>query len=134
MFVFGDMEFKTELSPSKIMTYKDHVAAVVRCKEDVYIFDPSVYCSKPILLMDWAKILEVNSDPLSLKYSLCSEYTFAHNSPIDATSTNDEEGFRAGEMRSTEFFTQDFLEKEYRWILALGLDPSEVLGDTSPWK
>jgi hypothetical protein len=127
IFVFGDMKFDTALSTDGVMTYKDHVAVCVRCEGNVYIFDPSVYPQGPIRIIDWANLLERNSNHMMLKFSLCSEFTFAHNSDPKASSEDDEKGMRGGELKSVEFFTQDFLEKEYQWILALKMNPKLAL-------
>lgn len=133
LFVFGDMEFDTRLSPKGRMGYKDHVAVVVRHESTIFLIDASVNTERPMELYQWATFLSSNSDPYELNYSLCSQFTFGHNSPAFAQSADEEVGSRNGEMRDVDFFSQDFLKKEWDWVLSLGLNPMDALGDNPVW-
>lgn len=131
LFVFGEMEFRTSFSPDGKMSFKDHVAAAARNKGKVFLFDPSVSPDAPIELLEWARILDKNSDPDNLEYSLCSPFTFSHNSPADAPSEEHEAGPRDGMVRDVDFFTQDFLKKEWSWVKEFNMRPEEILFNAS---
>jgi hypothetical protein len=128
IFCFGDMKFRSQWSLSGEMTYKDHVAVILRDSEGCKVFDPSLYFDAPLKLEEWIFRLHDNKQESGATFSICSDLTFGHNSRYDETDPTKEKGSRNGEMQPVEFFASEFLCKEWQRVQSLNQDPVKTLG------
>ncbi len=130
IFIFGNMKF-TMWHHEKLVqtiTFKDHVAPAFRLKDETYIIDPPLNFQRPLKLNEWVDQLFVESKDTDFKLCIASQFTLSHNSSINAKSAEDEVGMRDHIMRDLNFFTQDFLKREYDFISKRGVDFKETLG------
>jgi hypothetical protein len=127
-FVFGNFKFKSKWSSSGYVTYKDHVAVSMRVDNDIFILDPTVHYSNPLLLDEWIKILVSESENKNVEGSICSQYTFSHNCDCLEENPDNVFGLRKDIQYTKEYFTMEFLAKEFEHLINLGLDPKLTLG------
>lgn len=130
LFVFGDFKYKSQWAKTGYVTFKFHVAVAARVDSEVYILDPSVTYEKPLLLLEWRQMLTSESQDKNIEYSLCNELTLSHNSQCDEIEEYNEIGMRRDIPHTVEFFTMEFLAKEYENIHQLGLNPDVALSIT----
>lgn len=133
IFCFGSMEFATSWTKNGKMTYKDHVAVMLRTSSGCLVIDPPISFTHPLPIAEWLKALHSNGKLEEAKLSVCNSLTFGHNSYADETDPSRECGLRSGAMKSVEFFASEFLVKEWNRVIELGLDPFKVLGAEPPW-
>src|SRR5690606_38544712 len=127
-FLFGRMSFRSTLPEEGEITYKDHVAAVVRMGSEVFVMDPPICFAEPLSLKDWMGALARPDDLNGLEISICSDLTLSHNSNWAESDPKQEVGLRQGKPHSVDFFTQEFLQKEWDLLVQLKLDPLHILG------
>lgn len=123
LFVFGDFKYKSKWTKSGYVSFKFHVAVAARVESEIYILDPSVKYERPLLLLHWCEMLTSESQNKNIEYSLCNELTVSHNSKCDEIEKFNEIGTRRGIPHTVEFFTMEYLAKEYESIHQLGLNP-----------
>jgi hypothetical protein len=133
IFCFGSMEFPASWTKNGVMTYRDHVAVILRTSSDCLVIDPPLSFDRPLTFPEWVAALHINGNITDARFSICNALTFGHNSYADETDPSREAGKRNGEMKNIEFFTSEFLMKEWSRVAELGLDAFKVLGDEPPW-
>jgi len=127
VFIFGKFKFKSNWAKEKIVTFRDHVAIAARVKSEVYIFDPAIKYDSAILLKDWVNILTMDSDDMNYKLCICNLLTFSHNSNCFEVNKENFVGIRNNISFTLDYFTMEYLAKEYLNIIDLGLDPHSIL-------
>jgi len=133
LFIFGEMKFSTHVKLNDTVSFRDHVACVVRVKDETYVIDPPVSFDKPLLLRDWTNLLFSKSDTKFCKLSLASEFTLSHNCPVNTKNEHEEVGMKDGVIRDINFFTENFLQKEKAYLLSKNINIKEALGDSPIW-
>jgi len=124
VFIFGDLNVKTNFSPEGEVTWWYHVVPVLRVKNEVYAIDPTLNQSGPLKIKDWA--LLQTDDINSAKFNFCHANTFGPHSRCKR---------RLKEIQILVKTTQmDYLVKEKKRLKELGLDIETHLGDNPPWE
>ncbi len=122
LFVFGNLNVKTDNSTSGSVSWWYHVAPAVRIDNDLYIIDPALSPKKSLKIEDWLSLQ--TTDLKSVTVSLCSSKSYGPYDPCLSSSDN----------KSLANSDQiDFLEPEWQRQIDLGREPSQVLGDNPPW-
>jgi hypothetical protein len=123
IFAFGDLVFNTPFAEQGAVTWWYHVAGVVNYNGTIYVLDPALNPSGPIVVEDWYSKMGSTESLLGV---VCNAYTY---DPLDycfkATAKND-----ALALKDQAYYL--FLERER--MKALGFDPIQVLGENPPWK
>lgn len=127
LFIFvdhkvGPLLIETNFSPEGDVEWMEHVALVVRVKNQVYVLDPSIELSRPLELDQWISVM--TNDKRSLSFSVCDSDTFE---PADDCNHPKIDLKNALKQQNT------CLVLERRRVKKLGLDPDLVLGDEPPW-
>ena len=124
VFVFGDLNVKTDNSTSGQVTWWFHVVPAVKVGEEVYILDPAIEPQKPLLLKEWLERMTL--DLTSVKVSVCHPKTY---SPYDTCAV--EPNAVLGDWGHGD--QMSYLEAEWENLIWLKRDPKEELGDNPPW-
>ncbi|MGK5083557.1 protein-glutamine glutaminase family protein [Bdellovibrionota bacterium FG-1] len=126
LFVFGDLELKTDNSPSGKVWWWYHIAPVYRTGsglESVRVIDPSIDPSEPLTLAVWAQ--RQSGDPGTLLFASCEKDTYEPGDSCLSPMAIDPDVIAWEE--------QDFLRLEWDRQIELGRDPLVALGDQPPW-
>ncbi len=124
IFIFGNLEVKTDNHPDGIVYWWYHVAPAYRHQETLYVLDPSLDSLKPLALADWKKLMQNNQQEVT--FSLCSSHTYTPDTDCYSPSMQ--------EAEKIEDHQRDLLTKEWERQVELGRDPAAILGDSPPWK
>jgi hypothetical protein len=124
IFLFGNLEFKTEFSPTGSVTWWYHVAPIVRTAKGIYVLDPAVDFGKPLLLKSWLSFVNGNSNSM---VAICNASAYSPDSYCTEEPTS--HGDEALREEQDVFF-------DYEWnrLQSLGLKPEEFLGEQPPWQ
>lgn len=123
IFVFGDLIALSNNSPSGKVTWWYHVAPTFRVGKNVYVLDPALESSRPLLLGEWNS--RVGGDKTKTYFSICSPEAFDPDSDCDT---------RHGVDKETALSEQrGFLQSEWDRLIELGRNPDLELGDSPPW-
>lgn len=124
VFVFGNLDLKTEFHPNGFVTWWYHVAPIVRTPSGVFVFDPGVNPEAPTPFLEWLKKINAGNDAT---VAICSSQayvpgSYCHNEVVDHSAEAQQEARRV------------FFANEWNRLEDLGLLPQEMLGDNPPWK
>ncbi len=124
IYIFGNLRVETPYSFSGEVTWWYHVAPVVKLNSEIYVFDPAIESSKPLLLKEW--ILKQTNNLYSVELSLCHANTYnPHDTCNNPTFTTSRETAERNQLR--------YLTEERYRLESLGLDWENLLGDHPPW-
>lgn len=120
IFVFGNLQVRTDFHPDGLVTWWYHVAPVVRVGADVFVLDPSMDSYRPLPVGEWVRRMDSAVD-----VSICSPHSYDPDSLCD---------FKAGSQAHRAVQDESyFLIEEWNRILDLGRNPDYDLGDYPPW-
>lgn len=123
VFAFGELSTKTEYSPIGEVSWWYHVAPILRVEKEVYVLDPTINHHRPLKITEWSK--QITADTKTSKFSYCHANTFSPKSRCKN---------RVKEIQALVKSTQqDYLTKEKKRLIELGLKPEVYLGDNPPW-
>lgn len=123
IFLFGNLKLQTKYSPNGSVTWWYHVAPVVRTENGIFVFDPAVEASKPLLLKDW--LAKINAGPGS-SVSICDANAYTPESSCKEDVSHQEDALNAEK--------DVYFDSEWYRLQTLGLKPEEILGEQPPWK
>lgn len=122
VFIFGNLKVATLFSPSRSVSWWYHVVPMVRVDNQIYVIDPAIEISRPLLFVEWA---QRQGDLNSHKFSICAPETYG---PRDNCYTPkpklDERVFSD---------IEHYLVSEAHRLQRLGLDAKVYLDQTPPW-
>ncbi len=124
IFIFGNLVADTANHPAGEVTWWYHVVPIVRTSLGVFVFDPAIDPSHPLLIDYW--IDRIAPDREDTKVSLCSSSSYGPESvcrseaPIESDRALDDE-------------QMEFLDREWNRLLRLGRNPVKELGEAPPW-
>ncbi len=125
IFAFGNLNVKTENSPSGEVSWWYHVAAIAKVNESgvdtFYVYDPAMQTKKPIEVTAWLKAM---GSP-DAEIAICSGDAYDPDS--DCASGH------ADPLRRAKSEAPTYLQAEWYRLDSLGRDPSRELGDFPPW-
>lgn len=128
IFIFDIVEslsfsVDTPFSKRGHVNWNDHVALAVRVEDQVYILDPAIELTHPLELDEW--IARMTEDVSKKSFSVC------HHDAFEPWSLCYEPEYVVKKATKHQNIC---LRKERKRVEKLGMDPTEVLGDTPPWK
>ncbi len=120
IFVFGDLAVKTANAPGGKVTWWYHVAPVVQVDKMVYVVDPAISNSAPMLAKDWLNtVVSASASPTTarktLKVAICDANAYAPNSTCTGGSALSDASLNADKTT--------YLNAEWSNIKNLNLDP-----------
>jgi hypothetical protein len=124
VFIFGDLQVKTDNSPDGSVSWWYHVAPAVRVNNEVMVLDAAIEPNNPLPLKEWVGRQTENVMSVNLAYCKTDAY-----SPADSCLTPD--GKDAADAEKDQLH---YLKYEWKRQVKLGREPTEVLGDNPPWK
>ncbi|OQW46412.1 MAG: hypothetical protein A4S09_05430 [Proteobacteria bacterium SG_bin7] len=124
VFIFGDLNVKTQNSPTGKVSWWYHVAPVVRTGEQVFVLDAAINAYQPLPLLDWVKTM--TDDPMRVKLSICKA-----NSYVPSDSCYEPKESDASDAPEDQLI---YLNEEWDRNVELGRNARDVLGDNPPWK
>ncbi|MBX3018724.1 MAG: hypothetical protein KF767_12600 [Bdellovibrionaceae bacterium] len=120
IFVFGNLQVRTDFHPDGLVTWWYHVAPVVRVGNDVFVLDPSMDQYKPLPVAEWVRQMDSAVD-----VSICSSHSYDPDSLCD---------YKAGSQARRAIMDENFfMIEEWNRVLDLGRNPEYDLGDFPPW-
>lgn len=123
VFAFGNLTLQTPYSASGSVSWWYHVAPIVTDGSDDFVLDPAARAEGPMLLHDWLRAM--NSNPTSLKISICNTYAYEPMSPCELGIEEEE--------AAADDDQELYLGQEWARMIALGFKPEDVLGAHPPW-
>jgi hypothetical protein len=123
VFAFGALSIRTANNPNGVANWWYHVAPIVSTHHELYVFDPSIEPTKPLLLRDW--VARMSNDPSSIRIALCGAETYR---PDDSCAPSGADPTAAALNDQ-----QVFLQLEWQRLQGLGRDPAVELGAGPPW-
>jgi hypothetical protein len=124
VFVFGDLDVKTENSPAGDVSWWYHVAPIVEVGEQKYVLDPAIEPRHPLKLDEW--MAKMSSTPQNIEIAICASGTYDPEEDCARKSDGKEEQAQADQT--------EFLQDEWKRLIRLKRDPVEELGEHPPWK
>lgn len=124
VFVFGNLALSTANAPAGRVTWWYHVAPVVRVEGELWVIDPGIEPSAPLLLDAWIARQVPPGGERFVALTLCSDHAYGPDGECDPS---------AGPGARAERDHQRYLELEWDRQIELGRDPWRVLGDEPPW-
>lgn len=124
IFAFGDLRVQTPNSLDGFVTWWYHVAIAYRVENQVYVLDPSVDPTGPLLLKEWSR--RISPQPQSTKFSLCTKDAYDPDSNCFAQNQSN--------PSRTYYEQRFFLSPEWDRLLELGRSPEHELGSFPPWQ
>lgn len=124
IFLFGNLELKTNYSPDGAVTWWYHVAPIIKTELGIFVFDPSVQASGPMPLKDWLEKVNAGADA---KVAICDAKAYIPDSSCSQESES--HGLEALDEEKEIYF-----QKEWNRLEHLGLKPELILGEKPPWK
>lgn len=125
IFAFGNLNVKTDNSPSGEVGWWYHVAAIAKVNESgvdkFYVYDPAIQPKKPMEVKAWLKAM----DSPDADIAICSGDAYDPDS--DCASGQADAFGRAKSEAPT------FLGSEWYRLDSLGRKPARELGDFPPW-
>jgi hypothetical protein len=122
IFVFGNLNVKTNNSPDGSVSWWYHVAPIIEVQGEKYVLDPALEPKHPLRMMDWLKLM---GDPKQMQVAICGSGTYTPNDSCDKTTDGLEKS--AGDDQIY------YLDAEWDRLLELNRDPHKELGDLPPW-
>lgn len=124
VYIFGDLNVKTENSPTGDVGWWYHVAPVVRIADEAFVLDAAINPYTPLPLLEWIKTM--TNDPKKVKLSICKPDSYIPSDACYEPNTTDASDAPKDQIK--------YLDEEWDRSEELGRDPKEVLGDNPPWK
>lgn len=127
IFAFGDLEVKTDNSPSGSVGWWYHVAAIGKVIDTktgdtrIFVYDPAIQPKKAMEVSEWLKAMNAPKAEISV----CSGGAYDPSSECDKLVT--------GPSRQAQREVHWFLPSEWWRLEELGREPEKELGDTPPW-
>lgn len=123
IFVFGNLNVKTQNSPLGQVTWWYHVALTFQSGGRVFIFDPALDPRWPLYIEEWSAMM--SSSPENLTFAICDHATMGPFDDCQQPSVRT--------LRDLENYQKNYLDMEWYRMLELKRDPIKVLGDEPPW-
>jgi hypothetical protein len=123
LYVFGDLEVRTENSPTGSVSWWFHVVLAYKFQNVIYVLDPSMEATRPMTLKEWSQ--RISTDPETLTFSICVAKS---SSPY--TGCRQAEALSEADLARLE---QEYLQLEWDRMVELKKNPRQVLGDSPPW-
>ena len=123
IFVFGDLQVRTDHSPLGVVQWWYHVVAAIRWQGNVYILDPAVELRQALLLSDW--IQRISPSPSHVLMSICGPHSYGPMSSCQGTDPSLD--------AKAVVDQQSFLNDERARLIELGQNPNSELGDRPSW-
>lgn len=123
VFIFGNLEVKTNNSPAGAVSWWYHVVPLVKLGNEAYVFDPAIDPKEPLKLKDWVLTMVTNAE--DAEYSICGQYSYTPFSDCLTSVAADDTRAKKDQM--------DFLDYEWDRVVELKRDPNEELGNNPPW-
>ncbi len=123
IFIFGNLNVKTDFSPNQSVSWWYHVVPILRVGEQAYVIDPAIDFRAPMKLEDW--ILSMVEDVNEPKLSICNSFSYGPNDSCERT--------RVAKMENVQKDMILYLNFEFDRVSELGFDPLKVLGDSPIW-
>lgn len=123
VFVFGDLDVKTNNSRYGSVSWWYHVAPLVEIDGVKYVLDPAIEPKNPLRLEDW--LARMNANPDSLEVAVCGSGAYTPYDACHKESDGVESSALADQGR--------YLDSEWYRLKELGRIPEAELGDSPPW-
>lgn len=120
IFVFGNLAVDSPFALGGRVYWWYHVAPVLRVGHKVYVLDPAIDSSGPLLVDNW--LGRMNS---RVEVSVCSVQSYDPESPCF--------GGGPGQLNRAQRDEEFFLGAEWQRVLDLGRSPEDDLGGRPPW-
>ncbi len=125
IFAFGNLNVKTDNSPSGEVSWWYHVAAIAKVNESgvdtFYVYDPAMQTKKPMEVKAWLKAM----DSPDAEIAICSGDAYDPDSDCASGQANP---FNRAKSEAPMY-----LQAEWYRLDSLGRNPSRELGDFPPW-
>lgn len=123
IFIFGNLNVKTDNNPKGEVSWWYHTAPIVRVDHQVFVLDAAINPLAPMKVEDW--ILTQVKDLPDAKISYCASHSYTPYSPCEDADSSVDDMADQHQLR--------YLKYEWSRQESLGRDPHEVLGDEPPW-
>jgi hypothetical protein len=124
IFVFGNLMAETNNHPSGQVSWWYHVVPIVKTSFGVFVFDPALEATHPLLIDQWLeRILPNETDA---KVSVCTPATYSPEHICQSSEPIENE-------KATNEETEVYLDLEWTRLSDLGRNPEKELGTEPPW-
>jgi hypothetical protein len=124
IFAFGDLEVHTANSPEGHVEWWYHIAPIVRLGADLFVLDPAIDPAAPLTLRAW--LASQTNDVNKLTVAVCNAQAYDPDTAC-REATDAESAGAVSDQRG-------YLRSEWARQVALGRDPTAVLGESPVWR
>ena len=123
VFIYGNLKVDTFFSPRRSVSWWYHVIPMVRVDNEIFVVDPAIEITRPLLFTEWAG--RQGDIQNHLTFAVCHPQTYGpRDDCFQPTKNSDKSAFSS---------ISSYLSSETSRLKALGLDPKTYLDAHPPW-